>query len=96
MAKKDKKSAAPLKFDKRLVLNQWLLSLFEVESIDEFYGIMRDASEGYDENNVSRFYHRITERLFERNELDNDLLLAYDQNIFSHTQAIIGKREPAV
>lgn len=89
-------TTAPFKFDKRLVLNQWLLSLFEVESIDEFYGIMRDASEGYDENNVSRFYHRITERLFERNELNNDLLLAYDQNIFSHTQAIIGKREPAV
>jgi hypothetical protein len=86
----------PLKFDKRLVLNQWLLSLFEVSSIDEFYGIMRDASEGYDENNVSRFYHRITERLFERTELDNDLLLSCDQNIFRHTLAIAGKREPAV
>ena len=97
MAKsKTTKSAAPLKFDKRLVLNQWLLSLFEVDSIDKFYGIMRDASEGYDENNVSRFYHRITEQLFERTELDNDLLLSYDQNIFRHTQAIIGKREPAV
>jgi len=86
----------PLKFDKRLVLNQWLLSLFEVSSIDEFYGIMRDASEGYDENNVSRFYNRITERLFERTELDNDLLLAYDQNIYRHTLAIAGKREPVV
>jgi hypothetical protein len=84
MAKKDKQSAAPLKFDKRLVLNQWLLSLFEVDSIDEFYGIMRDANEGYDENNVFRFYHRITERLFERNELNNDLLLSYDENIFRH------------
>lgn len=96
MAKKDKKSAVPLKFDKRLVLNQWLLSLFEVDCIDEFYGIMRDANEGYDENNVSRFYHRITERLFERNELNNDLLLSYDENIFRHTQAIVGKREPSV
>jgi len=89
-------TTAPLKFDKRLVLNQWLLSLFEVKDIDALYGIMRDASEGYDENNVSRFYHRITEQLFERAELDNDQLLAYDQNIFSHTQAIAGKREPAV
>jgi hypothetical protein len=87
------KAAAPLKFDKRLVLNQWVLSLFEVSSIDELYGIMRDASEGYDENNISRFYYRITERLFERVELNNDLLLAYDENIFSHTQAITGKRE---
>ncbi len=97
MAKsKTTKSAPPLKFDKRLVLNQWLLSLFDVSGVDELYGIMRDASEGYDENNVSRFYHRITERLFERTELSNDLLLAYDQNIFRHTQAISGKREPAV
>lgn len=97
MAKsKTTKSVAPLKFDKRLVLNQWLLSFFEVSSIDEFYGIMRDASEGWDENNISRFHHRITERLFERPELPNDLLLAYDQNIYRHTQAIAGKREPSV
>lgn len=91
-----KTKVVPLKFDKRLVLNQWLLSLFEVSGIDEFYGIMRDAGEGYDENNVSRFYYRMTERLFERQEHNNDLLLAYDENIFSHTQAIAGKREPRV
>lgn len=96
MAKAKTKQTAPLKFDKRLVLNQWLLSLLDVNSIDELYGIMRDAKEGYDENNVSRFYHRITERLFERTELNNDLLLSYDENIFRHTQAIVGKREPAV
>lgn len=99
MPPRGRKSTAvspPLKFDKRLVLNQWLLSLFEVDSIDEFYGLMRDASEGYDENNISRFYYRITERLFERKELTTDLLLAYDENIFSHTQAIAGKREPRV
>ncbi len=67
--KTTKSAPPPLKFDKPLVLNQWVLSLFHVSGVDEFYGIMRDASEGYDENNVSRFYHRITERLFERTEL---------------------------
>ncbi len=89
-------AAPPLKFEKRLVLNQWLLSLFEVSSIDEFYGIMRDGAEGWDENNVSRFHQRITERLFDLPELSNDLLLSYDRNIFSHTLAIAGKREPAI
>lgn len=92
---KTKAKAAP-RFSERLVLNQWLLSLFEVESSDELYGFMRDAGEGWDENNISRFHHRITERLFERGDLGNDLLLAYDQNIFSYTRVIAGKRDPVI
>ena len=40
MAKKKSKSrqsvaAKPLKFDKRLVLNQWLLNLFEVPNFEK-------------------------------------------------------------
>jgi hypothetical protein len=53
MAKKDKKSAAPLKFDKRLVLSQWFLSLFEVKSLEELAEGMKDTRlEGLDENNI--------------------------------------------
>lgn len=86
----------PLKFDKRLVLNQWLLSLFEMKDVDALYGLMRNAREGCDENNVSYFHHRLVERLFDRQELGRDLLLSYDQNIYRHTQAIAGRREPDV
>ena len=43
MAKQNKKSAAPLKFDKRLVLSQWFLSLFEVKSLEELAEGMKDT-----------------------------------------------------
>lgn len=97
MAKKDKKSAAPLKFDKRLVLSQWLLSLFEVKSLEELAEGMKDTRlEGLDENNISRFYHFLSGRLFDRKELNKDILLQYDQNIISHSLKMSGRREPAV
>lgn len=91
------KQTAPLKFDKRLVLNQWLLTLFEVNSLEELAEGMKDTRlEGLDENNISRFYHFLSGRLFERKALNKDVLLQYDQNIISHSLKMSGKREPAV
>jgi len=46
----------PLKFDQKLVLNQWILSLFEVSSFDQLSeGMKIPELEGFDEDNVSRF-----------------------------------------
>jgi len=82
----------PLRFDQRLVLNQWMLGLFGVRSFDQLARNLRDPEcEGFDENNVSRFYHQLR-LLFERPELPHDLLLAYDQNIVRHWRAITARR----
>lgn len=90
-------ASAPLKFDRRLVLYQWLLSLFEVKSLEELADGMKDTRlEGLDEDNISRFYHFLSGRLFELKELNKDILLQYDQNIVSHTLTMSGKREPSV
>ncbi len=52
-----------LRFDQRLVLNRWLLSLFEVDSFEALARHLKDpALETLDENNVSRFYTELTLR----------------------------------
>src|ERR1039457_4005431 len=85
--------APALRFDQRLVLNQWILGLFEADSfIPLTDGLHDTALEGVDENNVSRFHHVIAARLFPRQQLNKDLLLAYDQNIVRHTQTISARR----
>ena len=85
--------AARLPFDQRLVLNQWLLGLFAVASFDDLAKGLDDPElEGFDDDNVSRFYHALAVRLFDRARLSRDALLAYDQNIVRHWQAITARR----
>jgi len=68
-----------LRFDERLVLNQWLLSLFEVASFDDLAKGLDDPElEGFDDDNVSRLHHALALRLFDREQLTQDALLAYD------------------
>jgi len=89
--------APALRFDQRLVLNRWLLSLFEADSfIPLTEGLHDTGLEGVDENNVSRFHHVIAARLFQRKQLTRDVLLAYDQNIVRHTQAISARRNEPI
>ena len=84
----------PLKFDQRLVLNQWMLSLFEVDNFDQLAEMLKDSSlKGFDADNISLFHYRLATRLFERRELSAQQLLEYDQNIVRHWQAITEKRK---
>lgn len=74
----------PLRFEQRLVLYQWLLGLLGVSSFDRLTANLKAPElEGFDENNVTRFYHQLR-LLPDRPELPHDLLLAYDQNIVRH------------
>ncbi|WP_027878152.1 DEAD/DEAH box helicase family protein [Meiothermus cerbereus] len=87
-----------LKFDQRLVLHQWLLGLFGASSFERLAANLKAPElEGFDENNVSRFYqalclHIPTEK---RPHLPDDLLLAYDQNIVRHWKRITERRNHA-
>ena len=79
------RSERPLRFDERLVLYHWILNLFEISSFDKLAaGIKEPEQEGFDEDNVTRFYHVLNARLFDRRELPSDILLGYDQNIVRH------------
>jgi hypothetical protein len=94
-SRRARKAQAPaLRFDQRLVLNQWILTLFEEDSFIPLTEGLKDTSlEGLDENNISRFHHAIAARLFQPKQLSRDVLLAYDQNIVPHTQAISARRK---
>src|SRR6266496_110589 len=87
----------PLRFNEKLVLNQWILSLFEVENFAKVSEDLKSTElEGYDENNVSLFHHQLTQRLFERGQLSNEILLAYDENIFRHTHRLNERRKDPI
>ena len=82
-----------VRFDHKLILNQWLLSLFNVKSFEQLAEHLRSKSlEGLDENNVHHFHHALTAQLFNMPQLPTDLLLEYDQNIVKHTQRLNEQR----
>ena len=80
-------------FAYKLVLNQWLLSLFNVKRFEELAEHLRnEALEGLDENNIHHFHHALTAQLFNLTQLPTELLLEYDQNIVRHTQRLNERR----
>ncbi|MEA1863775.1 MAG: DEAD/DEAH box helicase family protein [Euryarchaeota archaeon] len=90
---RNRKSAKnKLKFDHRLVLTNWMLELFGVATFEDLGKHMRDpVFEGFNEDGISRF-HQCLKLLFDRPELPNDILLAYDENIVRHWKRITEKR----
>ena len=80
-------------FAHKLVLNQWLLSLFRVKRFEDLAEHLRnEAQEGLDENNIHHFHYELTARLFNLTQLPTELLLEYDQNIVRHTQRLNDRR----
>ena len=85
------------KLSNSLVLNRYILSLFGATSLEALSEHLKDpVLEGWDENHVSYFHKELLQRLFATSELTEEMLLAYDENIFRHTQAISEKREAQV
>lgn len=90
-AKAIKKPQVPFAY--KLVLNRWLLSLFNATRFEELAEPLRSESlEGLDENNVHRFHHALTAQLFNLTQLPTELLLEYDQNIVTHTLRLNERR----
>ena len=96
MAKKTAKATRKkpqVPFVRKLVLNQWVLSLFDVQQFEELAEDLRDETlEGLDENNIHHFYHVLTAHHFSLTQLPADLLLEYDRNIVRHTQRLNERR----
>lgn len=86
-----RKSQVPFAY--KLVLNQWMLALFGAKRFEELAEPLRSkALEGLDENNVHRFHHALTARLYNLTYLPTELLLEYDQNIVRHRQRLNERR----
>ncbi|MFZ4751906.1 MAG: DEAD/DEAH box helicase family protein [Chitinophagaceae bacterium] len=85
------------KLSSSLVLNKYILNLFGVTALEALSIDLKDSSlEGYDDNNISYFHHAIVAHLYSNKNLPKDILLQYDQNILSHTQAISEKRNEPI
>ena len=81
------------KLSSSLVLNKYILNLFGVTDLEALSLDLKDSAlEGYDESNISHFHHALVSRFYSNANLPRELLLQYDQNIFSHTQTISEKR----
>ncbi|MEI4770489.1 DEAD/DEAH box helicase family protein [Psychrobacillus sp. FJAT-51614] len=93
--KKGKQAKAPqLKFNKRLVLNQYFLSLFGVEKFEEIGKEMKKPKfEGLSEDNNTNFYHFLVDDWMDKVKISKDKLLQYDNNIVEHTKRISENRE---
>jgi len=89
--KSGNKQQVPFSF--KLVLNQWMLSLFKVKRFEDLAEHLRnEAQEGLDEHNVHHFHHALTAQLFNMTELTTELLLEYDENIVGHTMRLNERR----
>ncbi len=89
-------AAAPLRFDQTLVLNQWMLGLFEKTKFEQLAEKLKAPElEGLDENNVHRFLDQ-TKLLRQFAEFPGETLLGYDQNIVGHTLRLGEKRDQPI
>ena len=80
-------------FAHKLVLNQWVLSLFNAKRFEELAEHLRNENlEGLDENNIHRFHHVLVAQHIGLKQLTPALLLEYDQNIVRHTQRLNERR----
>ena len=79
-----------MKFNEKLVLNSYLLSLFGVDSFEELSKELKDSRlEELDENDNTLFYHSLKDKLIGTNKIiSDDKLLEYDENIVRHTKTI--------
>lgn len=111
MGKRGARGPKPHKFRNKLVLNQWLISLFGVDPFREhtvngqklrpFHRLVKtikeQRGEGLTESNLHRFFHNLVDTpLFQEGELDRRTLLRYEENIVSHTQRINEHRTRSV
>lgn len=89
-----------MRFEQRLVLNQWLLGLFGVATFDELLAkipnLKRPEYEGYDDNSISLYCSELSHPANASPHLPAPHLLRYDQNIRRHTTLINASRDEPI
>ncbi len=79
-----------MKFNKKLVLNSYLLSLFGVKDFDELAKDLKASRlEDVEEDGSSLFYHELKDKpIGTSKQITDDKLLEYDENIVKHTKTM--------
>ena len=82
-----KKTKIP--FPHKLILNQWILSLFNVMDFDQLASVLKiNLKEGLNVSNSHHFHTHLAEHCSSSKKLPESLLLEYDQNIVKHTKRV--------
>lgn len=108
-ARRGRTQANLLPFSQKLVLNQWLISLFGIDPLAEHKEggrsvrpiqvlgkSLKDTREGLDSDNLHYFYKALDLYWQDKAILTKVELLRYEQNIVSHTQTINDKRSEPI
>lgn len=84
-----------VKLSKALVLNHWVLSQFGVMDLESLCDteFKRSVYEGLDADNTTHYHHYLIGRQFTFPGVSKTQLIAWDQNIVSHTLAISTHRD---
>src|SRR5210317_1688551 len=95
-----------LPFGHKLILNQWIVSLFGFDPLKDHKDgkrtlrpmlplakIVKDTPEGMNAENLHRYYRELDINLQSDAVITPDDLLRYEHNIVSHTLAINEKRD---
>lgn len=87
-----------IKLSKSLVLNRWVLSQFGVDALESLADIefKRSVYEGLDADNKTHFHSYLYGRQHTFPGVTKSQLIAWDQNIVSHTLAISEKRDAPI
>lgn len=90
--RKTKAKTVRVRFDQRLVLFNWILSLFEVQDFHTLAQGLKDPRfEGFDADGRSHYYYNLRS-LVGRIALSDEELERYDSNIVRHWKAISDRR----
>ena len=106
MARRKTSRKKQLPFGHKLVLNQWIVSLFGFDPLKDHKDgkrtlrpvlplakIVKDAPEGMHAENLHNFYKMLANNLQADSSITQNDLLRYEHNIVSHTLAINKDRE---
>jgi len=79
-----------MKFNEKLVLNSYLLSLFGVDNFEDLAKDLKASRlEDLDENDNSLFYHELKDKLISTHKIiTDDKLQEYDENIVRYTKTM--------
>lgn len=104
-----KATSEVLPFSQKLVLNQWLISLFGIDPLAEHKDAgrairpiqvltksLKSSHEGLDSDNLHYFYKELHLHWRDGAVISKADLLRYEQNIVSHTHAINDKRSEPI
>ncbi|RZS97163.1 DEAD/DEAH box helicase family protein [Cecembia calidifontis] len=96
MAKRNKNTI--VKLSKALVLNRWVLSQFGVIDLESLADaeFKRSVYEGLDADNTTHYHHYLLSRQFTFPGVSKTQLVAWDQNIVSHTLRISEHRDAPI